>query len=101
MADSLADFERDLQNALKSSHEAFVGQYAAEINALAGLSREEIDALAPGTTDLETYDKLMTVVKEASRKNLAQAQLKARIEDLGDIAIEIAKKVPKLAALFV
>lgn len=101
MADSLADFERDLEEALKRSHEAFMGRYRDEVEALAGLSRDEIDEITPDATDLETYDKLMTVVKEASRKNLAQAELKARIEALGKTAIAIAKKVAGLAALLV
>lgn len=101
MGDTLEEFERDLKSALKASRESFMGAYKVEIEALAGLSRTEIDALVPGTSDIETYDKLMTIVKEASRKNIAVAELKGRIETLGKLGIEIAKKVPKLASLFV
>jgi len=95
--ESLKDLEEELKEILLKNHEAFVGKYAKEIDELLGLSRSEIDAIAPGTTDLEVYDQLVTVVKEASRRNLSQAKLKARIETLGDIAITIAKKSTKLA----
>ena len=98
--ESLEDLERELKEILRRNHDAFVGKYAKEIDELLGLSRAEIDAMIPGTTDLEVYDQLVTVVKEASRRNLSQAELKARIEDLGGIAIAIAKKTAKLTSLF-
>ncbi len=95
----LEALDRELKAILKRNHEAFVGQYAGEINALLGLSREEIDAITPDTTDLETYDQLITVVKEASRQNLSQARLATRIKGLGDVAVTIAKKIPSLATI--
>lgn len=97
---SLEDMERELEEILQRNHEAFVGTYANEINELLGFSRAEIDAITPGTADLEVYQALVEVVKEASRRNVAQAELKARIEQLGDAAIEIAKHVTGLAGLF-
>lgn len=100
MSDSLEDFKRDSARAVKDSHEAFTGVFKEELNELAGLSRAEIDEILPGTTDLETYAALMEVVKAASRNNVAAAALKARIEDLGDVAVTIAKKIPRFAALF-
>jgi hypothetical protein len=95
------EFERRLREKMAENREAFEGQYADEINALMGLSREEIDLITPDVTDLEVYDQLLTVVKEASRVNMATAELKTRIEDLGSIAVEIAKKVPSFAAMLV
>jgi hypothetical protein len=95
----LAEFERALDDALKKGNEAFRGKYRRELDELAGLSRVEIDAISPGITDLETYDRLITVVKEASRVNLAQADLKKQIEKLGDIAVKIAKRVPAFATI--
>ena len=94
-------FEEDLDATLKRGRDAFKGKYRKELSLLAGLSRAEVDAITPGTTDLRKYDELITVVKEASRVNLTQAQLKRQIEKLGSVAIEIAKRVPSLAALFV
>jgi len=85
---------------MKRADEAFRGEYADEINGLLGLSRTELDQLTPDATDLETYDRLIEVVKEASRVNVEQAELVNRIETLGDLAVRIAKKVPSLALMF-
>ena len=74
--------------------------YVPQFHELPGLSRAEIDAIVPGTAALEVYDQLMTIVKEASRRNLSQAELKARVETLGDIASTIAKKSARLAKFF-
>jgi len=92
-------FQRALDESLRRGKEAFLGLYRDELQALAGLSRAEIDAISPGVTDLQTYDQLMIVVKEASRVNLAQAQLKSQIVKLGDLGVKIAKKVPSLAKI--
>ncbi len=92
-------FRRRVRRALDEADEAFRGQYAEELKGLLGLSEAEIDAISPGTTDLETYDRLIAVVREASRVNLAQADLVARIRGLGDLAVGIARRVPALGAL--
>lgn len=78
---------------------AFNGMYKDELNRLLGMSKEEIDTIVPGTTDLQTYSVLIKVVEEASKKNLSQAQLIENIKKLGDVAVKIAKKIPKFAAL--
>jgi mannitol-1-phosphate/altronate dehydrogenase len=95
--ESLKDLKEELKEILKKNHDAFVGKYAEEIDELLGFSRSEIDAIVPDATDLEVYDQLITIVKDASQRNLSQAELKARIETLGDIAVTIAKKSTKLA----
>jgi hypothetical protein len=95
----LIAFEQGLRRTLQDGEAAFNGIYKRQLNDLAGLSRAEIDAIVPGTTDLATYDKLITVVKEASRGNLAQAQLKSQILKLGDLAVAIAQRVPSVAGL--
>lgn len=92
------EFKARLRQKMTENREAFEGEYKDELQALMGLSKSEIDAITPGTTDIETYDALITIVKEASRVNLAQAQLKQRIEELGAVAIKIAEKVPGLLA---
>ena len=94
------EFERRLDESLRASREAFDGKYKAQIEQLSGLSRAEVDAITPGPLDLQKYDELIAVVKEASRVNLAQAALKSQIEKLGQVAVSIAKKVPSLAGLF-
>lgn len=90
-------FRQRVRAALKRADEALRGKYRDEIAALSGLSQAEIDAISPGITDVVTYQLLMEVVKEASRLNLAQAELKARIEEMGEVAVAIARKVPGLA----
>ncbi len=92
------EFKARMRQKMTENREAFAGEYKDELQALMGLSKPEIDAITPGTTDIETYDALITIVKEASRVNLAQAELKQRIEELGAVAIKIAEKVPGLLA---
>lgn len=92
-------FRRRVRESMKRADEAFRGEYRDEINALLGLSRADIDQLRPGTTDLDAYDRLVEVVKEASRVNLEQAELARRIRELGELAVRIASKVPRLAAI--
>jgi vesicle coat complex subunit len=84
----------------KEADKAFNGTYGNELNALMGLSKDEIDSVTPDTTDLQMYSILVEVVKDASRKNLSQAKLVENIKELGDLAVKIAKKVPQLASLF-
>ena len=94
------EFDALLGDAIAAADEAFNGTYKTEIEGLLGLSKAEIDAITPNdTTDLATYERLMAVVREASRKNVSQALLVSRIEALGDVAKSIARKVPSLAAL--
>ena len=94
-------FRKKIQKRAADNRRAFEGQYGEEIEGLLGLSREEIDQITPSTTDVKIYDQLITVVKEASTANIAQAELKSHIIELGEIAVKIAKQVPKLALLFV
>lgn len=98
MADMDA-FRRDLRSDLKKGREAFEGKFGEHLNELMGLSTEEIDAITPDATDLQEYDRLIAVVRQASRHNLTQAQLRANIKALGDVAVTIAKKSAKLATL--
>ena len=80
---------------------AFDGEYKNELDNLLGLSREEIDAVTPGTSDLKIYDVLISVVKKASKDNISQAQLIDNIRSLGEVAVKIAKKVQSFAALLI
>ncbi len=96
---NIEEFKRKLREKMAENRQAFEGEYKDQLNDLMGLSKSEIDAITPDNTDMEIYDQLITVVKEASRVNLSQAQLKQRIEELGTIAVKIAEKVPSLAAL--
>jgi hypothetical protein len=93
------EFRKKLEERAKRNREAFMGVYKDELNALVGLSKEEIDKITPGTEDLEIYAQLISVVKEASAENIDQAELKDHIMELGDVAVEIAKRIPALIDL--
>ena len=51
------------------------------------------------TPDTKDYDALIKVVQQASKENLSKAQLVDNIKELGDVAVKIAKKIPKFADL--
>ena len=93
-------FEERLRQRAEQNRKAFNGTYKAELDALHGLSKSEIDAITPDSTDMEIYAELIEVVKEASATNESQAALKTQILQMGEIAVKIAKKIPQLAVLF-
>jgi hypothetical protein len=78
---------------------AFDGKYKDQLNKLMALSKEEIDAVVPGTEDLRVYNLLVKVVENASRNNLSQAQLAEDINALGGVAVKIAKRITGLSSL--
>ncbi len=80
---------------------AFNGMYKDELNELTGLSKEVVDSVTPGTEDLRVYSVLIKVVEQASKENLSKAQLAENIKELGEIAVKIAKKIPRLAAILI
>ena len=91
--------ENRFSKLFEEADKAFNGQYQEELNELTGLSKEKVDSVTPDTTDLRVYSVLIKVVEEASKKNLSQAQLKKDIEELGEVAVKIARKIPKIAAI--
>jgi hypothetical protein len=93
------EFKRRVKEQLTVSRIAFKGKYRDELIQLVGLSREEIDGITPGVISIQKYDELIAVVKEASRVNLAQAELGKQIKTLGTVAVSIAKRVPAFAQL--
>jgi hypothetical protein len=99
-AEALEAWRRKVAGELKKSDEAFKGDYADQLQGLLGLSQAEIDRITPDGTGLQAYHQLITVVEEASRQNVAQAELRSQIQALGKVAVAIAQKVPSLAALF-
>lgn len=63
------------------------------------MSEIEITSLSPKTNRQETYQKLIEIVEEATRKNISQAELGAKIRSLGEMAITIAKNISGLKNL--
>lgn len=91
------DFAEALEASLARADEAFKGKYGKELKALYSVSEAELLAIAPKVTATEVYAKLIEVVKEASRRNVSQAELQMRIRALGTVAMSIAKTVTSLA----
>ena len=89
-------FQRSVRRRFKEIDEELRGRHKKHLDALLGISRAEIDAITPDTTDMGTYNKLIVVVSEATRKNVAIADLRQTIRDMGTVAGEIARKVPGL-----
>jgi len=94
------DFRKRLKESMKQNRQEFNEIYKDELLELKGLSDDQIAAIVPAGTSSEEYKKLTEVVEQASRDNLSKAELKKKIEDLGLVTVQIAKKVPKIAALF-
>ena len=97
--EELEAYEKRLEEDADRIDDAFRGKYKKELSGLYALSQEDVDALVPGTADLATYAKLISIVEHASAENLAQAELVRQIRDLGQLGVRIAKLVPALAAL--
>lgn len=89
-------FKRSVKKRFKEIDDELRGRHKKHLDALLGMSKADIDAITPDTTDLDTYNKLIAVVTEATRKNVAIADLRETIRDMGAVAVEIAKKVPGL-----
>ena len=95
----IEEYRRKLEERARVNREAFKGKYKEQLTVLMGLSKEEVDKIIPGTTDLETYAQLISIVKEASADNIDQAELKNRIMALGEVGQEIIKRIPALIDL--
>jgi diacylglycerol kinase family enzyme len=95
----LDDMFAEMDRAADRAERALDGQFSEIYKQLRSLSPDEIDSITPDTTDQKEYERMIALVQEATERNLNQAQLVERIKSLGDIAINIARKVPSLAAL--
>ena len=91
--------ENRFEDMFSEANDAFDGTYKKELDALTGLSKDEVNSVTPDVTDLKEYLALIKVVEKASRDNISQAELITNIKNLGEIAIKIAKKIPQFAAL--
>ena len=80
------------------------GETAAKVDQM--LSDQEADLISKTTinweslrlkvTDKATFDKLVSAVEEATRKNENIAQLKERVQKLGSEALKVARQVVSL-----
>ena len=96
---NLDDMFEEMDKAADRAEKALEGEFSEIYKELRSLSPEQIDSITPDTTDQKEYERLISLVQEATARNLNQAQLVERIKGLGDVAVSIARKVPSLAAL--
>ena len=83
----------------EEADKAFNRDYSEELNDLVGLSKEELESVIPDTQNKNTYIALIKIVEQASKENTKQADLINNIKELGEVAVNIAKKVPGLKNL--
>ena len=83
----------------EEADKAFNGDYSEELNDLVGLSKEELESVIPDTQNKNTYKALIKIVEQASKENTKQADLINNIKELGEVAVNIAKKVTGLKNL--
>lgn len=93
--DSLNDLDKQSSVAASNADKALEGDLTKLIAAI----HTDIDKLSPDVTDKETYDKLISVVKEATAKNENLAQIVTRVKSLGKGAVELAKKLSGLVKI--
>ena len=85
----------------EEADDAFDGKYGKELKQLHALDEDQIISITPDTEYFKVYSVLLKVVEDASKKNLSQAQLASNIRNIGKLGVEMAKKVPTLAALLI
>jgi hypothetical protein len=90
--DAKAQLRRDLTRIIDETRAEFEGKYGEELQALLGLSTDELEEIAPRLESTEVYAQLIAVVRNASAKNLSVARLRARIRTLGEVAVAIAEE---------
>lgn len=91
------EFDKAVQDALDRNKAALMGSYSKQLGDLLKLSDAQLSAIIPEVSKTETYNNLISVIKEASRANIAQADMLNKVSALGQDAVKIAK----LAGLFV
>ena len=84
----------------KKADASFEANSVLALAQLKGLSKDEMEELTPDTNSREVYEELITIVEDATRNNISQAELISKIETLGSTAKRIIGKIPALADLF-
>ena len=94
--DARSELDREMDEILARNREAFLGKYKDEINELSGLSRDDIDAITPGTTDFETYNAGLEndgdrtlAIGHAATEQATEFRLSAKVEDSKASAVRL------------
>jgi hypothetical protein len=93
------EFAKALKEALDDAEKGLeIGPYKQALRALLALSMSDIKVSIPKASYAD-YSRLVTVVEQASAKNVAQATLVSNIKALGKKVVLIAKLVPGLESM--
>lgn len=93
------EFDKALEAALDDAEQALnKGKYKQSLKALLSLSMSDIKSSVPKASYAD-YSKLISLVEQASAKNVAQADLVNKIKALGKRVVSIAKLAPGLASI--
>lgn len=83
------------------AEESFDKKFGSEINSITDLSELDLDKATPNLEDRELLKKIQLTVKDATQKNLSQAEVIENIKKIGDKAVDLVKKnFPKIKDLF-
>jgi DNA anti-recombination protein RmuC len=87
--ESMKALDDQFDEAVKETDEALKKQ----LDNLKAMLKTDVEKLRPATTDQETYDKLIAVVKEATEHNENIGQIVTRLKGLAQGATALAKKI--------
>ena len=88
--------EDEMKKSADRAERAMNGRFKQTYSELNDLSSDDIARISPDITAMEKYKQLIEVVEVATEQNIAQHELIDRIRGLGDIAVNIAKKLPSI-----
>ena len=88
--------ERRLRAASTSARKKADALHESELAALKSASSADLEALRPKISDAAALDELYAAVEVATKNNEDLAQLKSRLETLGENVVKIAKEVATL-----
>jgi len=97
MSDS-NDFRKSLKDIAADSAAHTDQLLDEELQTLLKATIEDLEALRPHVTDQETYNKLISVVEEATQYNEKMARLKEMILKGGSKLLNLSKKASKMLA---
>jgi hypothetical protein len=94
--DAREERKRRLAEAADESAKVADAMLENRLKALKAATRTDLEKLKPQVADTATYNKLIAVIEESTRKNESLAQLKDRVHALGKEVVGMVKQVTTL-----
>ena len=67
--------------------------------AIKNATKADLEKLRPQVSDSEAYDQFIAIIEESTQHNEDLAQLKNRIEQLGETVVKIGRQLIKIISL--